>query len=455
MKFVEKAIERFQQKKPVAVMTHMLLANTLSASCMDRIFSEHRLRQVEGELAFSAVADLMGEVVLQIQPSINAAHRNSELAIAVRSVYNKLQGIETSVSRAVVRQTAVQMMAIIDKLGTTHPPLVDGYRTKIVDGNHLRHTDSRIGQLREQNVSPLPGKALVVYDPQYCLAIDVIPCECGHASERSLLPELLETIEPGDLLIVDRNFCTLEFLFAIASAKAKFVVRQHGILPFELSGRRRRIGETETGIVYEQAIRCSDESGNTRIFRRITVHLYEPTRDGDVEVHIITNLPKRWAAIQIADLYRQRWTIETAFQNMAENLSGEIKTLGYPKAALFSFCMALVSYNLFSVVRSAVGAVHGEEAREQFSMYYACHEVSSTIEGMSVVLSAADWRGEYERLTATQMARALKQIAAQMRLSKYKKNKWTPKNRSKPKKHKTNRQHESTHKLLNAARETT
>lgn len=454
MKFVEKVIERFQQKKPVAVMTRMLLANTLSASCMDRIFADHRVRQLEGELAFSAVADLMGEVVLQIQPSINAAHRNSELAIAVRSVYNKLQGIETSVSRAVVRQTAVQMMGIIDKLGAARPPLVDGYRTKIVDGNHLRHTDSRIGQLREQNVSPLPGKALVIYDPQYCLATDVIPCECGHASERSLLPELLETIEPGDLLIADRNFCTLEFLFAIASANAKFIVRQHGILPFELSGRRRRIGETETGIVYEQAIRCSDGSGNTRMFRRITVHLYEPTRDGDVEVHIITNLPKRCSAIQIANLYRKRWTIETAFQNMAENLSGEIKTLGYPKAALFSFCMALVSYNLFSVVRSAVGAVHGEEASEQFSMYYACHEVASTIEGMSVVLSAEDWRGEYERLTATQMARELKRIAAQMRLSKYKKNKWTPKKRSKPKKHKTNRQHESTHKLLNAARET-
>ena len=38
MKFVEKVIERFQQKKPVAVMTRMLLANTLSASCMDRKF---------------------------------------------------------------------------------------------------------------------------------------------------------------------------------------------------------------------------------------------------------------------------------------------------------------------------------------------------------------------------------------------------------------------------------
>jgi len=31
----------------------------------------------------------------------------------------------------------------------------------------------------------------------------------------------------------------------------------------------------------------------------------------------------------------------------------EIKTLGYPKAALFGFCVAIVSYNILSVVLAA------------------------------------------------------------------------------------------------------
>lgn len=113
---------------------------------------------------------------------------------------------------------------------------------------------------------------------------------------------------------------------------------------FKLKGRRKRIGEGETGVVYEQAIEITDEQGATRMFRRVTVELNEPTRDGATEIHILTNLPTRIGALRIASLYRGRWTIETAFQEVAEKLEGEIETLGYPKAALFGFCMALISY---------------------------------------------------------------------------------------------------------------
>ena len=120
--------------------------------------------------------------------------------------------------------------------------------------------------------------------------------------------------------------------------------------------------------------------------------LHEPTRDGDTEIHIVSNLPKRIGAIRIAELYRDRWQIETAFQEVAESLEGEIKTLGYPKAALFGFCMALVTYNLLSVVRAAVQAVHGEEAARCLSTYYMANEVASTHVGMSVVLDAAFWK---------------------------------------------------------------
>jgi len=139
--------------------------------------------------------------------------------------------------------------------------------------------------------------------------------------------------------------------------------------------------------------------------------------------------------------------IETAFQEMAENLEGEIETLGYPKAALFGFCMALVSYNLMSVVRAEVASQHGDEAAETFSTYYACHEVSQTTEGMSVVLPPKYWQERYGRLTPTQMAAELSQLAAQISLSKYRKNKWITKARP-PDKPKTNRRHASTMRIL-------
>jgi IS4 transposase len=396
----------------------------------------------------------MGLVVCQIHPSVNAAYvdRKEEIGVTIKSVYDKLKGIEPAVSRALVRDTAARMQAIITQAGGIPKPAVAGYRIKIVDGNHLRRTDRRIGELRDLNAAPLPGQALVVFDPQYRLVVDVLPCEDGHAQERSLLPELLEIIESKDLWIADRNFCTILFIFGIASRDGKFIIRQHGNLPYVLKGRRKRVGETETGIVYEQAMEVTDGDGNTRVFRRITMVLHEPTRDGDTEIHIVSNLPKRVGAVHIAELYRDRWQIETAFQEVAESLEGEIKTLGYPKAALFGFCMALVTYNLLSVVRAAVRVVHGEEAAHSLSTYYLANEVASTHVGMSVVLEAPFWKNNYAPLTPTQMANELKRLARNMRLTKYKKAKWTPKKKQKKKMNKKQRNHVSTARVLQASR---
>ncbi len=49
----------------------------------------------------------------------------------------------------------------------------------------------------------MPGKSLVVLDPALGLAIDIFPCEDGHAQERSLLSAVLETVEASDLWIGD------------------------------------------------------------------------------------------------------------------------------------------------------------------------------------------------------------------------------------------------------------
>jgi hypothetical protein len=447
--------ERFAKKTPVSVMVRATIENVLSADRLDAIFEENAQQQYSGDLLFSTVAGIMGTVVCQIHPSVNAAYVDGkkEIGVTIKSVYDKLKGIERDVSRGLVCDTAARMQAIIKQTGELSEPVVAGYRIKIVDGNHLRRTDRRIAELRELNAAPLPGHALVVFDPQYRLVVDVLPCEDGHAQERTLLPELLKTIESKDLWIADRNFCTIGFLFGIASRRGKFIIRQHGNLPYSLKGRRKRVGETETGVVYEQAMQVTDNEGNIRVFRRITVALHEPTRDGDTEIHIVSNLPKRIGAIHIAETYRDRWQIETAFQELAENLESEIKTLGYPKAALFGFCMALVTYNLLTVVRAAFQAVHGKEAANLLSTYYMANEVARIYDGMSVVLDGAFWKDHFAKLTPTQMAKELIQLARNMRLAKYKKAKWTPKKKKMETKRKPPPNHVSTARVIQEARE--
>ena len=94
--------------------------------------------------------------------------------------------------------------------------------------------------------------------------------------------------------------------------------------------------------------------------RRIVIHLDTPTRDGDTEMAILTNLPSNAAqAVGVAELYRGRWTLETMFQSLTQMLQGEIATLGYPRAALLGFGVALASYNVLSTVQAALRANFG------------------------------------------------------------------------------------------------
>ena len=58
------------------------------------------------------------------------------------------------------------------------------------------------------------------------------------------------------------------------------------------------------------------------------------------------------------------------FQELEAHLRSEIDTLGYPGAALFGFCIALIAYNVFAVVKAAMRHVHGEEKiRNEVSGY--------------------------------------------------------------------------------------
>jgi IS4 transposase len=449
-------IERFEKQAPITVMIRAALENALSAERLDALFQKHAQRQTNRELLFSTVADIMGLVACRIHPSPHAAFqdRSEEITVTVKALYDKLQRMEPNVSRHLVRDTAERMSQIVRKTRGTLPKLLSGYRVKILDGNHLRRTQRRIGELRKLNAAPLPGQALVVLDPETRLVTDVFPCEDGHAQERSLLPQVLETVQANDVWIDDRNFCTANFLFGIHEREAFFVTRQHSQSPpCELIGKRVRAGRCETGIVYEQEARIFDVDGRSIRVRRITIKLHQSTRDGDQEIHILTNLPKNVAtAVRVAELYRKRWTIETAFAEVAKCLEGEIETLGYPRAALFSFCSALVAFNLLSVVMAALRGAHGAEMiEEKVSFFYLADEVSHTHRGLTIAVPSNYWTKTYADLTPTELAKELVRIANSINLLRYRKHKRGPKKKTKPS-NKKHRNHVSTARVLAQAR---
>jgi hypothetical protein len=421
--------DRFVTDSPICVMARGLLERALSAQRLDHVFERTAQRQYTRELLFSTTVDLMAMTVCRIRPSVHAAYqaKKSEVAVSVRALYDKLQCLEPGISARLVQHTADRLEPVIRRMQGTLPPLVEGYKTKILDGNHLGHSERRPKILRDVVAGPLPGQTLVVLEPETGLATGVICCEDGHTQERKILEEIWQFVEKNDLWIADRNFCTTKFLFGLVARGSKFIIRQHAAtLRWQRQSRKRYVGRTETGKVYERKLWLQDEDGKEKAIRQITLVLDKPTRDGDKTMQLLTNLPAKVGAAKVAELYRNRWTIEQLFQRMTVLLQCEVDTLAYPKAALFGFCVALAASNVLAGVKAALRAAHGQKVDEQVSDYYVADELAKTYRGMMIALPEGEWQHLGE-MSDSDFVAWLLGVAEQTRLDRYQKHPRGPK----------------------------
>ncbi|MGF2040582.1 MAG: transposase [Nostoc sp. CmiVER01] len=203
----------------------------------------------------------------------------------------------------------------------------------------------------------------------------------------------------------------------IAAKKGYFIIREHQCFPWYDASEFRHIGSVEGGTVFEQTVKVSDDEGYLSNIRRVKIILDETTRDGDSEIFILTNLPTKVAnALVVAQIYRKRWTIETLFQILTEIFNCEIKTLGYPKAAMFAFCVALVSYNILSVVLAALRSIHGiKKIEQEVSSYYLADEIRGTYRGMMIAIPPKEWK-IFAKMNLIELTNILRDLAARVNL---------------------------------------
>lgn len=447
--------ERFLEQSPVCVMQRAVMENVFAPAKLDALFHQAANRQYERELLFSTLVDVISLVVCRITPSVHAAyvHLRERIPVSVKALYDKLSHVELSTARALVQHTAGEVGILIDRMKGGRAALLPGFRVRILDGNHLSGSEHRLGVLRGTAAGALPGQSLVLLDPQRMIIEDVILCEDGHAQERSLLDQVVPVLQPRDLVIDDRNFCTISFLFGITQRQARFITRQHGRMPWQAHGPKRYIGKCTTGRVYEQAaILTNAATGREMKVRRITVKLKKPTRDGDHEIHLLTNLSaSQIKAMRVAMLYLKRWTLETAFQELTVHLRCELNTLGYPKAALFAFCVAVACYNLLAAVKGALRSAHGEERLDkELSNFYLTEEIGSVYRGMMIALPPEKWLA-FQTMRPAELANTLCRWARRIDYRKYRKHPRGPK-KPRPNRPSAKFHHVSTKKLLDQKR---
>jgi hypothetical protein len=167
----------FVERSPVCVMAVAAVRRLLGEDRLDQLFDRARFGQYVHKLMFADLTlsevegfDLMAAIVSGSRRSVHHAYQESALGVSVVAVYDKLRGVELSVCRALVRETAAEVARVMAVMDATaghagrRAPVLPGYRTRVLDGNCIAATEHRIKPLRATSAGPLPGKGLAVLD---------------------------------------------------------------------------------------------------------------------------------------------------------------------------------------------------------------------------------------------------------------------------------------------------
>jgi hypothetical protein len=256
----------------------------------------------------------------------------------------------------------------------------------------------------------------------------------------------LEVMQKDELLVGDRLYGYADFLKGIARKESYFIIRHHAAMvpkpTTELSPGER----SETGMVFEQQVQVGEKT-----YRMIVVQLDQLTREKESEIRILSNLSKEHAsAVPIAQIDRLRWTLEGTFKELTQSVRCELKSLGYPRAALLTFALAVCAVNTLRVVTRALEESQGQEyPEEEVSSYYVVNELVLVNEGMDVVVPQQAWEG-FHVASASEMAEWLLEVAKRADWKKYRKSKRGPKKEVEKIKATKQTTHRSTFRLLEA-----
>lgn len=162
----------------------------------------------------------------------------------------------------------------------------------------------------------------------------------GQVHELEVAREL--TFAPGDLLLLDRGYVDFAWLYSLHQQGVGFVTRLPRNVRYQVV--QKNPGPPDSLVLADQTIRLSTAYSRGRYPEPLRlVHYRDP--DTGKEYVFLTNLPEL-PALAVADLYRQRWQIETFFRWIKQNL--KIKTFygTSENGVLIQIWTAMIAYLL-------------------------------------------------------------------------------------------------------------
>jgi hypothetical protein len=201
-----------------------------------------------------------------------------------------------------------------------------------------------------------------------------------RSHEMQRIDELHLALQPNDIFLADRAYCSYHHFCLLLKRKAQAVIRMHYKLNFDTSENNKRwrkgqphntklrvISKTDRVIEWFKPLTinalCAEQYhllSNSIAIREITYCVAEKgfrTR----KIRLLTTLidENKYPAEKIAELYQLRWQIETGFNHLKTTINMNILKSKTPDGVVKELLCYCIIYNLIRAVMSKAAEQQG------------------------------------------------------------------------------------------------
>ncbi len=357
------------QRMPLAQAVLALIRYAFPADKLNELYERDRGFCYERELTFAEMVELTGDCLLNhgssLRVTLKERQAQGSLPASLRAVYAKLSRMPLAVSQSLLLEGMSRLREVVP-VEASESSLAE-FEVVIVDGKLVKHVPRRLKPLRQDcwNAQKILGsRALVAYGLNSEMVLGFFGDPDGERCDTKFVPQLMAQLQgrlTRPLFVGDRAFGTVEAALRFGE-QGHFVLRLLSTTTY----RRDTAVPITTGTDRYGRV-TTDEVGwisRNKDDARIRVRLIRVQRDTDA-VELITNLLEaQYTADDLLELYLQRWSIETMFQEITEvfDLRHLIGTT--PEAMTFQLAYCMLLYNVIRVVKRIIARNQGKQPED-------------------------------------------------------------------------------------------
>jgi putative transposase len=295
-----------------------------------------------------------------------------------------------------------------------HPKLIDGFTFTMPD------TDDNQKQFPQQRTQR-PGAGFPI--ARACVVLSLAtaavqemnlgPYEGKQTGESALLRGILDCLDPGDVAVFDRIFCSFPMLALLRMRGIHFCARLHQRRPVDFR-KGRRLGPDDRLVTWIRPKRPAwmseeqyEQIPETMTLRQVRFQVTEPGKRTE-ELVVVTSLtdPQEYPAEAIAALYGYRWNAELDIRVIKQTLGLDHVRCKTPDMVRRELWVTLLAYNLIRKLIATAAAVHDKQPR-QIGFTLACQTALSS--WMLLATGACRderelWKSALKRIAANEVA---------------------------------------------------